>query len=420
MSNEIFDLINESTFKRIEPWIKVLNTRTARIIIPLYPTYGIEYFIAVLLYSCDLYCKVIYESCKVGYPMDNKKYYNMIRDELRNRDSPYVYPYRNSTGKIYNLQIHPRDIPMNQVASVLYYALRDFNQHKKQIMIKFKNTVPDYATVKKFIYKESHHMRYLSFHVDRPIMKANNMKLFNLKELFGNNSSLNTSPELFTELEFKLDKPPMLFKLSRLANMKLHQLYNLKVITKIKGGYFVLGDGILQLHGIFGITDMGTSTMINQLEVLRAKKETKKHLIVLEWSHPFVYTRTAKQLKKYPDKYIGDLYTEYFPLLQGKYMKKIGRWKPAKRLLDSITRMAELTTEKFGVPINKQELYDFCVENSDKMLLHIQVGSKFDFIEYAANNYFDDVIKSHDPRLSGIKDYLIWCVRDQKSLFKGE
>lgn len=420
MSNEIFDLMDESTFKRMEPWIKVLNTRSAKIIIPLYPTYGIEYFIAVLLYSCDLYCKMIYESCKVGYPMDSKKYYTMIRDELRSRDSLYVYPYRNSTGKVYNLQIHPRDIPMNQVASVLYYALRDFNQYKKQIMIKFKKTVPDYATVKKFIYKESRHMRYLSFHVDKPIMKANNMKLFNLEELFGNNSSLNTSPELFTELGFKLDKPPMLFKLSRLANMKLHQLYNLKVITKIKSGYFVLDDGILQLHGIFGITDMGTSTMIEQLEVLHAKKEAKKHLIVLEWSHPFVYTRTSKQLQKYPDKYTGDLYVEYFPLLQGKYMKKIGRWKPAKRLLDSITRMAELTTEKFGVPINKQELYDFCVENSDKMLLHIQVGSKFDFIEYAANNYFDDVIKSHDPRLSSIKDYLIWCIRDQKSLFKGE
>lgn len=420
MHNEVFNLVDESTFKRIEPWIKVLDNHTAKIMIPLYPIYGVEYFIAVLLYSCDLYCKAIYESCIVGHALDNRKYYTTIRNELRSSDAIFRYPYTNSVGKTYMLELHPRDIPMNQVASVLYYALRDYNQFKKRIMIKYKKTIPDYATVKKFIYKESYHMRFLCFHVDRPIMKANNVKLFNLKDQFDNSGNANISPELFTEIEYKLDKPPLLYKISRLTHMKMTQLYNLNVIKKIRSGYFVLEDGILQLHAIFSITDMGTNSMIEQIEALRAKEEAKKRLITLEWAHPFAYTRTSNQLKRYPDKYIGDLYTEHFPLLQGKYMKKIGRWKPAKRLLDSITRMAELTIEKFGVPINKQELYDFCVENSDKMLLHIQVGSKFDFIEYAANNYFDDVIKSHDPRLSSIKDYLIWCVRDQKSLFKGE
>lgn len=422
MKEILFREMSDDVLDELRPEVNVYSERMAQIVLPLKCIYGIEGFQALLLYSQDLYCRYIYDSYKNGNRLESSKYYKMVREELKTRDSPYRFKYTNIYGKEYILMIHPQDIPLNQVTSIIYYASNDYLRYQKRMYKKFpdKNAV-EFQALKEYLIQQSKKIAYLKFHPDTPYMRANNPKLFYMKQMFGernpNIGSMIRIPH--DALQFELNKPRLKYRIGKVAYHCLYIWYHRDVIRKFISGYFTIRNDRLEFHISFVMGVNGTASMEDQLRAMIQRKKMRERLIPLQWKNPFILTRTLQQIQSSSKRYSGKAYTEFFPLLQKKYRSKTLLWEEGRTLLDKIYLIYQELTESFMFPIDLPELYDFCVTHSDKMIEHIQKDTRFDYIKYLANNYLYPIANNESLHGKAIVNYVIRNLRASNSLKAG-
>ena len=424
MNEVLFKEIPDGVLDELRPEVNVYSERIAQIMIPLKTIYGMEGFQALLLYSQDLYCRYIYDSYKNGNRLDSNKYYKIIREELKTRDSPYQFNYTTENGKTYVLSIHPQDVPLNQVTSIIFYAKIDYLRYQKRMYKKFpdKNMI-EYKELKEYLVRQSKKIAYLKFHPHIPYMRANNPRLFYLKQIFGerdpNSLSGSATPIKHNDLYFELNKPRLKYRIGLATYQSLMFWYHRDVIRKFLNGYFTIRNGHLEFHATFVIGRNGTPDMQQQMDQIFLRKKRKERLITLQWKNPFVVTRTLEQIQSSTKRYSGKAYTEFFPLLQMKYRTKTLLWEEGRSLLDKIYQIYEDLTKSFMFSIDISELYDFCVMHSDKMIEHIQKDTRFDYIKYLANNYLYPIANNESLHGKSIVDYVIRSLRASNSLKVG-